>query len=989
MAVNKRPGSPNNFFSDDEFGLADVGRLVKSLEREPAAMRNMRLRLQQAQTDIAAVNSLDPVSRAKPVFAKRLASAQKTETSLLPRLNLYEATRQERTSAQAVNSIGREFSDSSVGSYVARNSNSMSNQSAGLNAPTSTSYAELRKRQQAIQGEMGRVRQRALNSAGNLYDEEGNIDQDSIKKMHKSQVRFKGLANELMTTSAGLAQFKHEGRDPQGRLLALTKASQNAAGVLNTNALEEQMKSGTGLGALSPKDLKQKETDASLKLVKAMDDLRNSFGKSDEIMEKFASSAEEAAKELKDVQEAQGIGGGGSKYDTIKTIAGAIMEGLSIATSAYQNVAINQPMQQMSNIQGAAGIENEKYNMWHSAIGGDMTARMNLGAWAVGGEFGDQLADKQTNIHVMKLATNVAGAATGLAQGGAALAGTAGTVVGNNVVENVARSGVTIASAAAGGIEEGYNWSRNIDKARLRIDGTHAAVNASKALNYIPGHQLQKYRDYTMGLNEASGQMGGAVGEAFLNETASTAFLGKMRTEGVGLKEMGTLSGQGASAMGSMFQSSQVIDAKYLENKGHGLAEQNMRRMGILGSAGSGNPSQNLSKVIEEGMQRGLNSSKAIDMIVENTARMTEETTRAGGADPTNFLTSILGAMDKKNPNKELAADIAYKTYQSNEGARNNISTSFPGMINIARIQEGLGLGADARGAQLLAQMPAAMMGGMRGKSEKEQMTFLERQGMSQETVEGMKGRGLFEKDKWINEVATRKGVSELAQQGGVGYAVGVPGALLNEIIKNKENKKVFNALVAGDDVDALTKEQRSMRSSTAWGGTMNNQNFAAQIRDALMNMGISIPKETNQTIDKEVNATRKAAQEEKNRGPQADVDTATEGGRKLGADAGGAEGIKGLAKTGEEAFKTAGKNAEAVWGDAASKTAASFGKSGTLLEISSGKLNKAAAALLEGSGAMAIATTKFTIAMEKQTKATEASAKRMNEGIERLEHIR
>lgn len=977
MPVNRRPGSPNSLFSEDEFGLADVGKLIKEHLREPAALREMRLRLERAQTSISAINSLEaaqPGISKNTAFAKQLRASQRAEANLMPKIGLYEATRQERTSAQAVNSIGREFSESSVGSYIARHLNSMEVQGGGFAAASNVSFSELRKRQAGIRGEMGRVRQRALNSAENLYDEEGNIDEGSVRKMHKSQVRFKGLANELTAVSASLNQAKREGRDPQSRLLALTKAQQNAAGVLNTNSIEEQMKSGVGLGAMSPRDLKQKETEASVKLMKAMDDLRKSFGKGEEIVEKFAENAEKAAKELEDVQEAQGMGGGGgSRYEDIKTIVGSVQEALNVITSGYQNVAINQPMQMVQNIAGTANLENEKYNMWHAAIAGDMTARMTLGAWDTAEAFGQQQFGRQGNVHIGRIVTSGLGAGLGVLQAGVGVAQAAGgvaDVVGVNPIENIAQGAKSGISGAVGIVEEASALARHTDQTRVRIDATHAIMAAAKAINHIPGQQLQKYRDYVMGINEAASEMGGATGEAFLNETSGTDFLTKMRIQGVGLKEMGALSAQGAAAAGSMFQSGNVLDAVRLENAGFGSSTENIRRMGILGAAGTQDPGTNLSKLIEEGMQRGLNSSKAIDMIVENTARMTEETAVAGGgADPTGLIDRILSGIDRNNPNKEMAEKIAFQTYYSEEGARHNISTSFPGMINVARVQKELGLGGDLLGSAVLTQIPTAMLNAYKGKSPEALKNFLEGRGISHTTIANM-DQSLFQNDKLINILNTAGSVAELAQQSGVGYATGRPGAFMDLLLKNRGNEKKLNALLAGNDPNALTNEERTLREGLAAPASLGGKNFAAMARNAAVLAGIDIPKETNKTIDEMLNQSRLAAQIEKRGGNQAEIDQAIRGGSGLGAEGtSGAEGIHALARSLRVAFEKAGQDAETRWTTAASNAAASFGASTTSLNHASGNLDKAAQYLADNAALTGVVSKSFGAMIDKWTK--------------------
>lgn len=991
MARNKRPRPLNKVSPDDNFSVGDINRLLANIEKEPAALQEVRLRLKTAQTGLAAVNALQANEpnffqvEGREAIQKDFLQNKRVEENLLPRIALHDDARRVRVSTQATNSINRKYSDSSIHSYVMRNRNSGMNQSAGMAEASNNSWLELQERQKTLHGRMGNIRSNMMDIAENLYDDDGKRNPDALRQLRKNQARFTGLADELVKVNTGLDHSKREGKDPDSRFSALTKAQKSASSVIRTNDLEEQMKSGTGLGSFSPKDLKQKETEASLKLIKAMEELRKANGKSAEAVELFTKNAEEAAKELADIQDAQGMERGGGKYDAIKTIAGAVQEALSVVIAGYQNVAINQPMQMVANVQGAANLENEKYNMWHAAAAGDMTARMTLGAWKTGGEFGEQLATRQGIVHGTKIATNVIGAGLGAAQIYEAGVGAAGTLVGNSRIEAGAQGAKSLVSGLVGGVEEGLAWSRQTEKARLRIDGTRAVVGAAKALNHISGTQLQKYRDYTMGLNEAASFMGGATGNAFLNETAGTSFLDKMQVEGVGLKEMGALSAQGAATAGSMFKASNVLDAVHLENKGFGSASDNIRRMGVLGAAGSQDPGANLSRLIEEGMQRGLNSSKAIDMIVDNTARMTEESMKAGGvADPTAFLTrAILGAIDKNNPNKEMALQIAQQAYQSGEGARHNTATSFPGFINIGRLQEGLGMGSDMLSAGVIAKIPTMMLEAYRDKPPDELKAFLESRGVSHTTMAKM-DQSLFEQNKLIDIVNATGSVAELAMQSGAGYATGEPGAFREILLKNKGDQKKLNALATGLDPSSLTDDERTARERLAAAHSLSGGNLAAVIRNIGSIEGIKFSDKTNATIDGQLqNEARAAAQDEKRMGNRAEGGQAGEGGKGLGADAGGTAGLKNLARTAKEAFATAGKNAETAWKDAASKTAENFGKSAINLNTASTKLGDAADNLIKNTDAMKVVSESFGAVVTKWGKEITDISDRLKKKID------
>ena len=967
------PTSSVNTLNNDDFGLADLARLERQYAHEPAAFREMRIRAQKARQNIKAVNALEaamPGSIANPKlpWKKMLAESMKTKANLEPRMALHKQTTREHLNQQAVNSIGREFSDQSIGSYVHSNMNSLEAQIAGASL-ASQGYNSLASQHSGIMGQIGHLRGQSMEAASSYIANRG-VNPDAASTIQKNAEHMKDMAQQLVPITIAMQQLKQQGLDPIGRQRALIGVGDKAAGVLNYSRLEEEMRSGQGLGAFSPVELKKKETEAAEKLIKALEELRNSAGKTTQELESMNENAEQAAKEFEDIQDARGMPGGGDRYASEKIIAGTMAEALGLISSSYQNVAINQPMQMVQNVTSAANMENAKYNMWHAALSGDMTARMTLGAWETGAAFGDQQASRMGAVHAMRLTGSGIAAGLGALQIGEAGVGVAGDLVGQSAVENAAKGGKNLISGALGVIEEGAAWYRQTEKARLRIDSTNAVVGAAQAINAIPGQQLQKYRDYIMGINEAAGMMGGGVGESFLNTAAGSDFLSRMAGTGIGAKEMAALSSSGAAAMGSMFNVEQIFGAAGLERLGFGNAGANMQRMGTLGAAGIGDAGQNLAKLIEEGMQRGLNSSKAIDLIVENTARMTEESAMmGGGADPTEFLAkNILAAIDRTNPNKEMAGRIAFQTYQGNEGARHNIAASFPGIINVDRNMKDLGLGTDRMSAALLTQIPTHMLGAYRGKSETELKEFLEGRGVN---VGGMDS-SLFQGGKLLDILSANASISELAQQSGVGYATGSPGELLAEGMKFKGNNDVISALISGKNLSALSPEQRQLRAGVASGLAINGKNPAATLTNAFALAGIQLPPEVQKTLaelESDASGTaRGAATFDKRLGGMAEAGQMSQGASLLGG--GGKAGIQAIAESGRIAFEKAGKNAEEAWSKAASDTAANFGESAMNLNSATGKLDTVATNLMASTDAMKVVSESFSKIMKQQTES-------------------
>jgi hypothetical protein len=979
----------NTLEGDDDFGLADLGRLQQQYAHEPAVYREMKHRYGQARTSEAAVNSMKKEHRELPLFQAHLLEAQRTAAKLEPRMALYKASSRERVNEQAVNVIGREYSERAINSWVNSRSDNLEAQVSGASAAWQ-GYGALSQQRSNILNQMQGLRHESMEAASTYIAGKGiraggvNLQSEAVLQGNAAQM--KDLAQQLIPITVAMQQLKQQGQDPASRQRELIGIGEKAAGVLGHNQLEAEMKSGKGLGALSPADLKKKEAEAAEKLVKALDELRNSAGKTKEELEGLQKNAEEAAEEFKEVSEARGMDGdgGGRKFETAKVVAGAVMESLAAMTTGYSNVMINQPLQMVSNATGAANIENEKYNMWHQAIAGDMTARMTLGAWDTGNAFGNELADRQNFVHRAKEVNAGIGAGVGVLQMGFAVGGTGGTVVGNNAVTNFAQGAQTFIGSTVSGIQEEAARQRQTEMGALRIQGTHAMVNASKAMNYIPGQQFQKYRDYVVGLNATATEMGGSVGEAFLNETSGTDFMQKMYDKGVGLKEMGALSAQGALGMGSMFKSSQVLEAVGLENSGFGSAANNMRRMATLGASGTGDPGQNLSKIIEEGMQRGLNSSKAIDMIVENTARATEESVKLGyKADPTEFLTkTILGAIDRSNPNKELAGQIAQETYRTGEAARSNISASFPGMINVARVTRAAGLEFDQATGLMMTQMDTKALNAHAEDTKEEFKAFLEQRGWRRSTIEGL-GARLDDPKSFIQGINEAKAVSELSQTSGLSLVSGLPGELVQQIKKYKDRPEILEQIASLKDPNALPAELRDLRAPIALALSTANQNPDAVLRSVITQIvGPNWqPKETNNTIAQEAakNKSHAEGQVEARGGKTAEVGQALTAGKYFGASGtSGANAIESLANSLRNALKKAGTDAEEKWTTAAGESAASFGASAKSLNHASGQLDAAAKVLLEGSGAMNAASNIFKQWVEKITVATEPGVKEL-----------
>ena len=834
--------------------------------------------------------------------------------------------------------VGREFSTSAVNSYVGRNSNSLEAQVSGM-AMTGRGYTALNEDRTQIMNRMQGLRQDSMSAAGSYIDQ-GGINKNSASVLQGGSDQMKDLAKQLIPITLAMQQLKQQGMDPKGRQEELSRIGNKAAGVLQSNQLQSDMKSGEGMGAFSLAELKKKEADAAERLLKAMLALTTSVGKTSDELNELHKEAESAAKEFKETNEAKDEKGKEkSKFETVKMVAGTVQEMLEIGVSAYQNVAINQPMQMVANTAASANMENEKYNNWHSAMAGNMHERMNLN-WKDAQDFGNNLADNQNNIHnARKLNFGIGGGigATQMVVGAVGAVGP-GKGLDGALIQNMAEGGKAAMSGAAGFVVEAAAQKQQTEMAALRVAGATAFHNAQKALTQISGQQLQGFRNHAMGINQTAGAMGGEVGEAFLNETGGEDFLTRMSDKGIGVKEFGALTLRGAQQMGSRFDKEQIFKAVDYERQGYGTAEQNMQRIGTLAAAGKGDAATDLGSIIESAMRNGLNSSKALDMIVENTAKINEKAMMAGaGADASVGITNaILRGIDQSNPNKEQGLAVAMHGYERGEEARTNTSASLPGLLNVDRAMKDFGV--DRASAMVMTSFSTAETEALKGiETEKEKSEWLEGQGVNVSNMPSSWLKG----DKLANKLNDNAAVSVLAGKTGLGYPMGNPAAYAAELDKLKNDKPALNALLTGKNLELLSPEQRQLRIGLARTTRLSGGvNAAEDMFKAASLKGIISKEQADKALSSLSVDSRKNLTDENRLGGRAESAQAAVGAGALGKTA--AKSISALAESGRQAFEAMGKKgveAERAWTKAAKETATNFGNSAVLMNTATSNL--------------------------------------------------
>lgn len=947
MPVNRKGGGVNTL-DDDDYGLGELGRIGESYDNQPAAYRALRLRARNAHVGINALDSLpEDMLNANPKLKGIRSKLVNTIEGVEPRIRNMNAARNERLNQQAVNAIGRSYAEGSINSQVSQMVNGQSVQAAGFGM-TGQSWSDLEDQRSSILGRMAALRQSSTLAAGNYIGGHG-VNASAANILQGNAGSMRDLTSQLAPIVAAMSQLKSQGLDPTGRQRNLMSWEGRANDLLDNNRLANEMASGKGLGSLSGSELKKKEAEAAERLIKALDELRNSAGKSAETIEDLNKNAEEARQEFEDMSKAVGMGGGNRGSATAQTVFSTIGQIANLVGNTVQTMAISQPQQVMQNGTGYAGLENYKYDTYRSAVDGNMTARLNMGGWANAKEFGESLATRQGIVGGLRVVGGAAGTVAGGLQTFDAVKGLGGSVMGNqaqNVASGVLATGEGIATTAIAG----KDLVQKISTSATEIQTNHLGLQNSEALNHVLGSQLQGFRDQMMNGYRAGMGMGDR-GSDFLDTVTNEGYMTRMHNVGMGIGEFGNLSQMGVQNMGSTFDANTAVRAKHLSNLGYGSAQENIGRMSGFAAAGMQNPTQSLERALEHAVGAGLSNSKTLNIIADNTGQMAETNNKSGGmfdvSEAINRL--VLGNVDKSKANQEFATQRAFETFRSDQDTRMNVSASLAGQIGIARLQTSLGL--DWNSAMSLQQTDDARIATWEAQAKQggdlsSMMLDMQNAGIN------TNGSKMLNNDPagFFSTLRNKKGITT-AERGGAGWATkGAAGyQRLLEWIQG-------DAAGSNERFDIATGKSPIPNGSPKW------------ISEAIMAMTQSIRNHdgTADTVAKRVsnfnfglgrdfgNATAFGAEgttaggsmgdatAEANRGNKQGVRAAIAGGRAIG-------GVAGVRQSGDSADNV--PRSEEGWATAAAESARTFGASAIRLDSASGKLERAADALIKHAG--------------------------------------
>jgi hypothetical protein len=379
--------------------------------------------------------------------------------------------------------------------------------------------------------------------------------------------------------------------------------------------------------------------------------------------------------------------------------------GLSAAGAMAQTMLVSQRVQEVNNISGYASLANNQYDIYKAARGGDIASQLALGELRAASDFGTEMKQGTLiaqGVQAGGTAFDAAAGFTMMTEAGAQKANAISYGLGistQNTTAALAGAGQFVSATASGlalGTDMfGTNGNGPITATTNQIGGFQAHMQAVQAINEVGAKQAQGLRDFYTGLDVVSQNMG-TGSEAFLNGitgATSQANLEAMQRARMSPEQFAKAADMGINQMGSTFDTNQIYGARNLEVKGFGSVERNLQRIGTLASAGANNPQASMEVVLSAAVAAGLDKSKGLDSLVQNTAAMAASSLGAAiGFDTAGASTAmIMASMDPNMKNRENALNQAMTAQDILRQSTTNKDVSFIGMANTGILADKLG----------------------------------------------------------------------------------------------------------------------------------------------------------------------------------------------------------------------------------------------------------------------------------------------------------
>ena len=815
---------------DESALLTELERIGARTGRATERTKSLELKIREEGkllNQLIAEGKKYPAAQESPFYIERKEELTGSIQKIRARMNSIEESKISRAESEAATFVTKQWDVASLKTQAAEHQRSPEIQNLAFSVGQQ-SYGELQRKKEDIIAHIRRDEREASEETKGMFAKGGMVIPEKSAAIGATMWQTQERVKELATIDAAMKYKKLLGQDPESRQRSILDAGQEAQKRLSAGQIANEVQTGIvditkggQVKQIAVADVNNEIINQSKRLVEALKALTEGTEQSGEKLEELRNAAEESAQNIDKLKTAQGMGaGGGGRFlgmseNFLKKTAG-VMGLVGLGGDVFKEIAVNQELQRVKNAAGFANIENQKYDMYRSARGGDIASQMALPAWADAEKFGKTIKDRSA----WGDAASTLGWGLGKIAGGGYAAAQSGGLLAAAGAGTIA-SGLGDLATGATALYKGTNTAQSYQA------GVASHMQTQQAINTISASQWQGFRDLSVGMGVAAQGMGSTAGTEFLNITVyedlsdkrkmesrqgiplSKTFMEKMTDARMSPEQFSKLSQVGMQQMGSMFNEEQIFAARGLERSGFGSMQENMQRMSMLSQAGSNNPQAGIASVLEAAVSKGLDSSKAINLVAEHTAAMVQTSMgRAAGLDTTAATAQILAAgVNEQDPNKEFAINRAATARDVMRGIGTDVGVNFAAMSATARLQTTTGVsGIEAISLQRVSDEE---LRSLQDKSSEEIQKFL--------FSKGIRTPGNMKPEDLLNKTIDARLTTNL-QAGSAGLATGINAGEMLPLIKS------------GKKFEELTeKQQFQLNQAASFAGFATGQELYQQ----------------------------------------------------------------------------------------------------------------------------------------------------------------
>ena len=716
MNQSDRPINSSSSASHNIVDAIDESHVLTELERIGARTGRKTIELQKLEEKLRSESRLlnqlnrvareDPWIKESPFYQEQEAGLRESISSIRRKMNSIETAATTRAESEASTFLSRQFSQSSINVQAARLADTSAIQNRALSA-ISTPYDKIEAQREELLANIRLQERLALREVKGMFGPNGQVDPEKSSAINAIMSKTQEHISQLAVLNTAQQFQKMLQLDPASKMNKFLDVGRLAQNIMASESIAKEVASGaisiTQDGkqkTISSSKVDEEIIEQSRNLAAALKELTDGVGKTEDELEKLRKSAEESAENIDKLQKARGMGAGDLTIHRLNALGDA----LNIGSNLVYNVGVTQRLAEMENIKDFANLANKQYEMYKAARSGDVMSQLTLMEMDSSKEFVKDIAQATRYTQGLQKTESSVDAAIGLTRAMEASVQKANIInhaLGNatrttkDLYDSAIQAGRSVANIAA--LEA--NTARGITVGRNVLDSVNAQMAARQAILHVGASQAQELRDFYTNLDKAA-QGAGSGADRFLAAAMSNRNMQRMIDARLSPEQFAMLSSMGMQQLGSTFNVDQVFAARNLERAGFGNMQLNMHRMSILAGAGANNPQASLESVLSVAVTKGLDNSKALSMMVDNTAAMVQQSaiTTATGIDVTKSAAALIGgSVDMNQSNKEFAINRAMTAQEAMRNVVTDRSISFTGMVNVARIQRETGLnGVDA-----------------------------------------------------------------------------------------------------------------------------------------------------------------------------------------------------------------------------------------------------------------------------------------------------